>query len=148
MEAFLTMGGGGLGVAIAWPVVYFLDRFDVFNAKVLGAVVSVIAGGTITTFLGTRGITSKVFPWGGYCLGLFFGVLAFGVSGFGRRLASQPAQNEAEPKSQSKDPRLRMLDELHSRYKNNVVDVTEYSRAKQKILSDIEKDPALRNEAN
>jgi hypothetical protein len=49
---YLLAGGFALGTAIACLVAFFLNRFKKFDAKVLGAVVSIIAGGVVTAFLG------------------------------------------------------------------------------------------------
>jgi len=132
------MGGLGLGIAIAWLVIYFLDRFKIFDVKILGSVVFVIAGGTVTAFLRTNGANSPAYAWVGYCVGLFVGVLFFGVMGAGR----------SQMQVASKDPRVQLLDELHARYARDTLSLSEYTEAKGRILDDIKKNPALQTDIN
>lgn len=131
----VMFGGGGLGVAIGWLVVYFLHRFEEFSAKSLGSVVVIIAGGTITTFLGSNGTNLTSYAWGGYCLGLCIGVVCFGAMGTGRMTTRSRA---------SQDPRLQMIDALYEKCTAGKLDPSEYNEAKDRILSDIKNDPSLR----
>jgi hypothetical protein len=139
VNALMFIGGGALGVAIALLVAFFLNRFTEFNSKILGSVISIIAGGVVTAFLGA----DKVYSWAGYCIGLgsMLFLLAFGTDSLdvgkpddSRKIASQT--------SATKDPRLQMLDELYERYKIDALTYKEYLDLKQAILSDLEKNPA------
>ena len=132
----VAFGGGGLGIAIGWLVVYFLHRFEEFSAKSLGSVVVIVAGGTITTFLGRNGGNLTSYAWGGYCLGLCFGVVFFGATGTG--------QMTTKLQTASQDPRLRMIDALYENYRADKLSLSEYNEAKERILSDIKGDPNLR----
>jgi hypothetical protein len=122
--------------------VFFLHRFTVFNVQVLASVVSVVAGGVITVFLGMIGASEKLYSWVGYCVGLALGVIAFGVLKVGAQPELKSINTRSEP--ESKDPRLQMLDELHERYSSSKISFQEFHVAKQGILSQIGKDPTLR----
>ena len=124
------IGGAALGGSIAFLVAFFLNRFDVFNTKALGSVVSVIAGGVVTAFLGVSKQASWVgYAWVGYCCGLFV-VLLFLVT-FDQLVISSPVAKSGE------DPRLKMLDELRERYLRDVIDKTQFEAAKAEILAGI-----------
>src|SRR5271157_3777168 len=125
LQVPICLAGMALGAAIGWIVIFFLHRFKVFNAQVLGAVVSVVAGGTVVTFLGTIGSEAKLWAWIGYCMGLCFGVVIFSRQGVG------------EMQSESRDPRLKMIDDLHSRYVHSKLSREQYEEAKGKILAAI-----------
>lgn len=65
-----------LGIVMGWLVRYFLERFSQFNAKVLGSVVSVIAGGVIVhLFEGNNPITQYAHWY--YFIGLLPGILVY-----------------------------------------------------------------------
>ena len=138
INEFLLIGGFCLGVAIGWLVVHFIHRFEVFNAQVLTAVVSVVAGGTVTVFLGTNGQSAKAFPWVGYCVGLGFAVVSFGAFGLG----TPKSQIKPQAPPEAKDSRLRMLDELYERKERGQIDIVEYGLAKERILADINSHPS------
>jgi hypothetical protein len=69
MQSLIILGGGCLGIVVGWLVVYFLEQFPAFDAKSLGSVVFIIAGGAVTTFLGTFSTvdaSGKVYAYGGW----------------------------------------------------------------------------------
>lgn len=123
-----------LGAAIAALVVFFVKRFTVFNAQVLGAVVSIVAGGVVTAFLGV----GKATAWVGYCIGLgsvLVPLLLFPVIAMGSRTESD-----------SKDPRLKMLDELEDR--KHRLSTQEFDSTKSAILADIRNKPLFSEKTN
>lgn len=126
------MGGGALGLAVGWLVVHFLQRFTVFDAKALAAVVGVVAGGVVSTFLGVSGVGEKWVPWTGYCLGLAFGIVTFGL------------RYSGAPPTEARNPRLRMLDELNERqYGHKGLTSTDFDELKKAILEDIKNNPQI-----
>src|ERR1700676_5677350 len=129
-NGLVLFGGFLLGAAIACLAAFFLSRFTVFNAKVLGSVCSIIAGGVVTAFLGV----GKEYAWIGYCSGLGSILVLFIVPSmlFGRlRLQG------------GRDARLKMLDELHKRYTSRVIEKDEYNELKKAIFADIKPPPTL-----
>jgi hypothetical protein len=126
----ILSGGMALGAAIACLVVFFLNRFDIFNVKVLGSAVSTIAGGFIAASLDSY----KGYAWSGYGIGLCLLFLFFIVSGNLNVIAPVPGPSD--------DPRLKMLDELRIRFRNNVISYSEYKELKGTILAEIKSCPA------
>ena len=129
VSPLIFLAGFALGTAIACLVAFFLNRFDVFNAKVLGSVVSIIAGGVVTAFLSE----GKQFAWAGYCCGL--GVVLILFVGSGKLAISRGGAMN--------DPRLKMLDELQERRSHYAIDNDEYKATKEAILAEIKKNPAI-----
>lgn len=70
------VGSVCLGIVMGWLVRYFLDRFEKFNAKVLGSVVSVIAGGAIVRVFEGNSPIDHYAHWY-YFVGLFLGILLY-----------------------------------------------------------------------
>jgi hypothetical protein len=65
-----------LGIVMGWLVRYFLDRFDRFDAKILGSVVSVIAGGVMVHVFGESNPVEQYARWY-YFIGLLPGILLY-----------------------------------------------------------------------
>ena len=61
---------------MGWLVRYFLDRFQQFNAKVLGSVVSIIAGGVLVYVFEGSDPIAQYARWF-YFMGLLVGVLLY-----------------------------------------------------------------------
>lgn len=93
-------------------------------------------------------LTRLEYAWVGYCLGLLIGIVLFGVLGIGRHYMSGsdggPSRTISKLPEPSDDPRLKMIDELHSRYMADKITLNEFSEAKQKILDSIQNKPLER----
>ena len=128
MPILLFAGGATLGAAIACLVAFFLGRFTVFNSKVLGSVVSIVAGGVVTSFLGP----GKDYAWVGYCLGLAGLLLFFVFSG-----DLNVTLNDCP------DPRIKLLDVLTERRRRDVITGDDYKALKDSVLADLREHPAI-----
>jgi len=137
----ILLAGAFLGLAIACLVTFFLNRFEVFNAKVLASVVSVIAGAVVTAFLGF----GKTQAWVGYCMGLGGCLYMFVVLGKLRveRPDDSTSNTEERAREDTKDPRLEMLDELKIRRQSGALSDLHYWDLQRAIVDDIRKDPAI-----
>lgn len=75
-----TLGACGLGFVLGWTL-YFANRGKSGNLSTsdLGAIAGVIAGGTVTAFLGNLVGTGvdKALVFGGYGIGLFLGFVTY-----------------------------------------------------------------------
>jgi hypothetical protein len=127
-NVLLFGGGATLGAAMACLVAFFLGRFTVFNSKVLGSVVSVVAGGVVTSFLNV----GREYAWVGYCFGLAGLLLFFVFSG-----DLNVTLNDCP------DPRIKLLDVLTERRRRDEVTEDDYKTLKESVLADLREHPAI-----
>lgn len=64
-----------LGAVVAYIAMYFVTRFTSYTPKVLGALLSVMLGGTVVAFLGKMSNVKAVFSY--YVIGLAIGFVLY-----------------------------------------------------------------------
>lgn len=104
MNYIQLIGGGCLGIVIAWLVRYFIQRFDEFTPRALTSVVSVVAGGAVLLFLQTEQSVLLVYP-----IGLVLGFMFYPLSRL--PLDLRPDKTVHGPSPDSHGPDSLSLDE-------------------------------------
>ena len=75
MSIVAPIGATCLGIVMGWLVRYFIRRFESFNANAFGAIVGVVVGGVVVTFL-----EEDKSVWWFYPIGLFIGFVIYSVT--------------------------------------------------------------------